>query len=311
MEAEVSSMNVRMDGFGIAARKVGWTDEDVFKLTRGTNMLRDALALVRGQAVIPCFCKVADRGTCRHVFPERRAPGRLQLHSIICFWTTALKQGWTHEDLTRVTRDERKLSQVLVAVRGQAVISTGNCLMLNLDALPDIPLGWDDALEIRLKDQLPHAVREQTFEFDASKVTLYLAEGQKGNKTILGRELCTELRVQRVFPASLLDWLIRDENRDFIIPESWKKHPVCFWGTIYHGRDRLYVRYLWWDGRRWCSAIRSLDEEWHVHSPAAVSASWGREPCRKKSPRTRSTSMPSLPSSTTWKSGRKTSSAAR
>ena len=107
--------------------------------------------------------------------------------------------------------------------------------------------------------------------WDASKIELYLDDGQKGGGRIQGYELRKVLKGKRVLNANVLDHLLAHPK---LIPESWKGKAVFFWGTIYRNAvGFLYVRYLYWDVDRWCSNDIWLDNDWYSVNPAALLAS--------------------------------------
>ncbi len=134
---------------------------------------------------------------------------------------------------------------------------------VDLDANPFVPKGW--SVEDHRKGGM--------LDFDTAKIALYLSEGQKGDKRISGNQLREELKARPVYNANLLDWYLRKENQR-LIPESWKKQYVFFWGTIYRSMDgNPCVRYLRWCGDGWGWGCRSLDFCWRSGSPAAVPAS--------------------------------------
>ena len=59
-----------------------------------------------------------------------------------------------------------------------------------------------------------------------------------------------------------------------LIPEEWKGKYVFFWGTIYRNSGGyLNVRYLYWGGDSWSWDYDWLDDDFHGHNPATLSAS--------------------------------------
>lgn len=91
--------------------------------------------------------------------------------------------------------------------------------------------------------------KEEAFQRDPSKITLYLSEGQKQRGRVQGFKLRKELENQPVLNANTLDYLLAHPE---LIPEEWKGKQVCFWGTIYRVPDGgLHVRYLSWQRDRW------------------------------------------------------------
>ena len=110
--------------------------------------------------------------------------------------------------------------------------------------------------------------KQDAFQADSSKITLYLSEGQKGSY-VQGFKLQKELEDQPVLNANTLDYLLA---RPDLIPEEWKGKVIFFWGTIYGGPDgRLYVRYLYWDDGRWDWSYVWLDCSFFCSFPAACS----------------------------------------
>lgn len=103
--------------------------------------------------------------------------------------------------------------------------------IIDLDAAPFIPEGW----EVRESDQLTNRVCGR-FEWNPARFYMFLANGQKGNRTIRGYELRRILENQqvRVLPANVLDWMLEHPN---VITQTWEIGFKFFWGTIY--RDQM------------------------------------------------------------------------
>ncbi|MCX6795300.1 MAG: hypothetical protein NT165_01015 [Candidatus Falkowbacteria bacterium] len=82
------------------------------------------------------------------------------------------------------------------------------------------------------------------WEFNLAKISLYVSE-----KISSWDDLRKELLGKPAFNANLLDHLLVYKE---LIPETWKKIKVFFWGTVYRffGSD-LRVRFLCWDGADW------------------------------------------------------------
>ncbi len=133
--------------------------------------------------------------------------------------------------------------------------------IIDLEVKPRCPYGW------MIEEHIPGA---PNYEWDPTKVALYLDEGQKTG-VVKGAELREKLKGQRVFNANLLDSLLSHPE---LIPDDWKGKKVCFWGTIYRGSDSyLNVRCLCWFGGRWYSSCRWLFIGFDDGYPALVSAS--------------------------------------
>ena len=109
-----------------------------------------------------------------------------------------------------------------------------------------------------------HIKGEKNFEWDASKVELFVSKKQKN-----GYQKGTELRkeIKNPFNANLLDYLLAHPE---LIPEEWKDKVVCFWGTIYRDSDGYFcVRCLYWDGESWGRYYGWLHGDFDGVSPAA------------------------------------------
>lgn len=135
--------------------------------------------------------------------------------------------------------------------------------VIDCDADPYLPDGW--TVEAHQKGG--------QFVWDASKVSLYLSDGQKDGKVIEGNKLRKELKALSipVLNANVLDYLRINQH---LIPEEWKYKAVFFWGTIYrHRGGNLFVRCLCWSGSRWFWGSRWLNNGWDGIDPAAVRAS--------------------------------------
>ncbi len=172
--------------------------------------------------------------------------------------------GVNRDDLKRFRKSPSRVkAEVAKLIKGNG--SSGHSI--DCDAAPFVPDGW----------KVEEHKKGGQLDFDASQVLFYLADGQKGSKSIVGNKLRTELKDQPVLNANVLDYLLANPD---LIPEDWKVDEsgntryIFFWGTVYRSSDGdLYVRYLFWRGGRWHWSNLWLGYSWHGNSPAAVLAS--------------------------------------
>lgn len=130
--------------------------------------------------------------------------------------------------------------------------------VIDLDADPYCPYG----LEVESHK------KQGRLEWNPQSVTLCLSDKQKDDNSIKGYNLKEELENQSVANANLLNHLLVYPS---LIPESWKKEIVFFWGTIYHRPDgSLYVSYMFWNGYWWDRSYCCLDNNWNAEGPAAL-----------------------------------------
>ncbi|OHA58691.1 MAG: hypothetical protein A2571_02890 [Candidatus Vogelbacteria bacterium RIFOXYD1_FULL_44_32] len=174
------------------------------------------------------------------------------------------RNGFTNAQIKELTSGDF-LSGVRDVIEGRAELVVKKHL-INLDADPMIPDGW----------KVEEHQRGGQFEWDASKVALYLDPSQQGG-SIEGNKLRKKLKGKNVFNAVLLDYLLANPH---LIPEEWKKDEngntryIFFWGTVYRrSGGGLCVRCLSWFGGRWSWVCYWLDSGWLDRSPAVVSAS--------------------------------------
>jgi hypothetical protein len=173
------------------------------------------------------------------------------------FEITARKAGWEPKDLAALAHNEEACRKVLTFVRGQGVIETKEHL-IDLRADPFVPEGW----------KVEEHIIEDSWKFNAEEIDLFLADGQKDGKYMIGNELRKVLTKKPVWNANVLDYLLAHTE---LIPESWKGKAIFFWGTVYRNSGgRLCVRYLHWRGGRWDWYSHWLDNEWYDNNPAAV-----------------------------------------
>jgi len=132
---------------------------------------------------------------------------------------------------------------------------------IDCDADPFVPDGWS----------VEEHQKGGSFQWDASKFELWLANGQKHGKVLQGNKLRKEMEKKVPFNACVLDYL---RGNPHLIPEEWKGKYVFFRCTVYRDRDGdLCVRYLYWDGGRWDWGISWLAHNWSDINPAALRAS--------------------------------------
>lgn len=132
-------------------------------------------------------------------------------------------------------------------------------IVINCDATPYLPSGWK-------------VVKHQKggmWEWDSTRVGLYLSNGQKNNGAVTGYNLFKELVNKPCLNANVLDWLLAHQGE---IPVEWRGSAVFFWGTVYRNQDgKCVVPYIYWDSGRWLWGDRQFDSGWDVNtSPAAV-----------------------------------------
>ena len=171
-------------------------------------------------------------------------------------------QGFTPDHLTKLGQF-KDLSLIREVLDDRAEIRLIEYLVVDLDADPFVPNGYS-VLEHKKGGQ---------FKYSPTKVKLYLAEGQKSGKVMVGNELHKELENQPVYNANLLDFLYKKENQRYI-PEEWKGKVVFFWGTIYrHSTGHLFVRCLYWIEDEWNCDRFWLGRGWTDNYPSVVSVS--------------------------------------
>ena len=142
----------------------------------------------------------------------------------------------------------------------ETITDTVEAPVVDLDADPYLPDDW----------KVEEHLKGGQFKWDATKVALYLSDGQKNGKHIEGDKLREELRGQSVYNANLLDYLLKSPH---LIPEEWNGKCIFFWGTIYRVPGcGLIVRCLYWRGDRWAWFNRWLVGGWHGSYTAAVAA---------------------------------------
>lgn len=139
--------------------------------------------------------------------------------------------------------------------------------VIDCDVTLSVPDGWAIVPDER---QIQSRVRGK-LEWDPTKISLFLADGQQNGRLIKGDELRKELEGKQVLTANVLDYVLANPE---LIPESWKENDTFFWGTIYRDSDgSLCVRYLFWRVGHWGWGYGWLSRQFDYGNPAAVSAS--------------------------------------
>ena len=173
---------------------------------------------------------------------------------------SAEEQGYTPELLNSLAENSDLFRQLLQVQRGYAEMKLIKHV-IDCDANPFVPDGW----------KVEEHQKGGQLVWDASKVQLYLSDGQKNGKVIEGNKLRKELAGKPVLNANVLDHLLANPH---LIPEEWKGKVIFFWGTIYCSSDgRLYVRCLYCFGDRWDLSCNWLGFGWHDDDPVALRAS--------------------------------------
>ena len=169
------------------------------------------------------------------------------------------RADYSNDDIKRLC-EGNVLADVRRVLLGHASITVVSHV-IDCDADPFVPDGWS----------VEEHQKGGSFQRDASKVELWLANGQKNGKVLKGNKLRKEMAKKVPFNACALDYLLANPH---LIPEEWKGKYVFFWGTVYRRRaGLLYVRYLCWSGDGWDWSNRCLDDDWDEYYPAALRAS--------------------------------------
>lgn len=131
--------------------------------------------------------------------------------------------------------------------------------IIDCDANPTIPYnGW--TVEY-------HRRHGQLFEWNLSKIKLWLSKTQEDEQSLKGSELRNLLENQPVLNANVLDFLVKNPD---LIPEEWKDKLVFFWGTIYRGTGgKIIIRCLWFQ-ESWSSNYLWDSHEYGSKDPAIV-----------------------------------------
>jgi hypothetical protein len=110
--------------------------------------------------------------------------------------------------------------------------------------------------------------RNGIIKLDSAKIQLYLCDEQNNSAGLTGEKLRQKLFGQKVLNAAVLDYLL--ENPE-IIPASWKKVDVFFWGTIYRPPCGMaHIRYLFWTGKQWDWNFFWINNDFSKSQPAAI-----------------------------------------
>lgn len=115
-----------------------------------------------------------------------------------------------------------------------------------------------------------HTRRNYLWKWNPQKIKLHLSEGQGDESCIFGYNLKTELEVENLLNANVLDWLLAHPE---LIPEEYQKYSILFWGTIYKDfSGRPCVRFLAWntETKKWFSSWELISSNFYNTSPAAV-----------------------------------------
>ena len=166
--------------------------------------------------------------------------------------------GYTADDITKLGQSKH-LPQIKDVLSGRAVISYPQHT-IDCDATPFQPNGWS----------VEKHIEGGQFEWNPTRVKLYLAKSQKHGKLVEGHKIRMALEGKLVLNANVLDYLLAHRE---LIPDEWKGKSIYFWGTIYRGSGgRLYARYLCWNNGEWGWGYGWIDCGFDENDPAAVLA---------------------------------------
>jgi hypothetical protein len=168
------------------------------------------------------------------------------------------RADYNNDDIKRLC-EGNVLADVRRVLLGHASIAVVSHV-IDCDKDPYLPEGW----------KVEEHQKGGQLIWDASKVNLYLSEGQKNGKVLEGNKLRKEMAKKVPFNACVLDYLLANPH---LIPEEWKGKYVFFWGTVYLRGGDLCVRYLCWRGVGWFWSRYWLGGDWDGYGPAALGAS--------------------------------------
>jgi len=135
---------------------------------------------------------------------------------------------------------------------------------IDMYADPFLPAGW----KVEDHDMGCHLAELERKGSDlyikyVNKIWFYSSEKQKSGH-IKGSDLRHELARVFVPNVNIGDYLLKHQ---YLIPKKWRKDQygsrrnILFWGTIYRSAsDYLYVRFIYWNGRKWDWSSRELGQ---------------------------------------------------
>ncbi|MBU1014925.1 hypothetical protein KKI17_00595 [Patescibacteria group bacterium] len=172
------------------------------------------------------------------------------------------ERGGTDEDFHRLARPE---GEDLIGKIADFIVGAGKGVesahIIDLDVDPFVPNGWT----------IEEHIKGGQLEWDPTKLSFYLSEGQQHGGHVQGDKLREELKGKLAYNANLLDDFLAHPE---LIPEDLKGKRVFFWGTIYrHPSGPLRVRYLHWHGGGWGWYFAWLGSDLYDNYLAAVPAS--------------------------------------
>lgn len=169
------------------------------------------------------------------------------------------RSGWDESDINRLA-ESPELAGVRNFLRGHASIVAAEHV-IDCDADPFVPGGWS----------VSEHQKAGSFQWDASKVELWLASDQKNCYDLDGHKIRRQVAKKVPFNANVLDYLLANPH---LIPEEWKSVRVFFWGTLYFPPGRFVcVRCLLWKDGRWGWGRRWYGANFGGKDPALLRAS--------------------------------------
>ncbi len=169
------------------------------------------------------------------------------------------RANYTNDDIKRLC-EGNVLADVRNVLRGHSSITVVEHV-IDCDVDPFVPDGW----------KVEEHQKGGSFQWDASKVKLWLASGQKNGSVLDGNKLIKDVAKKVPFNANVLDYLLANPH---LIPEEWKGNRVFFWGTVYRNTNYFVcVRCLIYKDGKWGSRGCWYGSEFGENTPALVHAS--------------------------------------
>lgn len=176
------------------------------------------------------------------------------------------RNKWTNADIKSLSEGDF-LTQIRPLVKGYAEVKIIEP-SIDCTVCPYCPEGFvilpdKKQIQSRFKGQLK-------WNREVQKNALFTTEEQMNEKLVNVGKLREGVIGQRVLPANVADFLLKNPNH---IPEEWDDIFVYFWGTIFQGHGRFWIRSLCGSGNtRECIMVH-FDDYTGSEGQAALAAS--------------------------------------
>lgn len=189
---------------------------------------------------------------------------------------TAAKAGWKLDDFSTLTRSERKCRQVLQFLRGEADLVPKTKAVPEPEPVLNTIIRIDRSIKPTYPDWVKKVIHPELegvgpAEYDMAKSELWLHDGQKNGKYIVGHKIYEYLKESDSLKNcyGYDDALAIQKNGIDAFRKVFGNKVVYCWRSVVQDQDGdLYVPYVDVNGGELVVYWNDIDFDWYGNEPA-------------------------------------------